>query len=143
VLFTLGVIHPQSIPSVVVQITFGERNAESEIATNTIGGKPMRGAFQVLLFCLISQWAVAHDFDLSKHSIPPDKIVGGGPPKDGIPSLTDPKFIPASAVNFLRDDDRVIGLLINGVAKAYPHKILTWHEAVNDKFNDTPVAVTY
>ncbi len=97
----------------------------------------------LFLLLLITAWTWADDFDLTKSSIPKDKIVGGGPPKDGIPSLTDPKFIPASQVNFLKDDDRVIGLLLNGVAKAYPHKILTWHEAVNDTFSDTAVAVTY
>jgi len=78
-----------------------------------------------------------------KHLIPLDKIKGGGPPKDGIPSIDDPKFVDASDANFISDSDTVIGLEINGEVKAYPLFILVWHEIVNDKVGDTPVAVTY
>jgi len=78
-----------------------------------------------------------------KHLIPLDKIKGGGPPKDGIPSIDDPKFaeIPGSA--FVSDSDVVIGLEINGEARAYPLFILVWHEIVNDKVGDVPISVTY
>jgi hypothetical protein len=69
-------------------------------------------------------------FDFSKHSIPTDEILSGGPPKDGIPSLTDPKFVPAKNADFIKDSDRVIGVVFDGQAKAYPIKILNWHEAV-------------
>ena len=78
-----------------------------------------------------------------KHLIPLDKIKSGGPPKDGIPSIDDPKFADASDAQFISDSDTVIGLEINGEAKAYPLFILVWHEIVNDKVGDTPVAVTY
>jgi len=78
-----------------------------------------------------------------KHLIPLDKIKGGGPPKDGIPSIDVPKFVDASDANFISDSDTVIGLEINGEVKAYPLFILVWHEIVNDKVGDTPVAVTY
>ena len=78
-----------------------------------------------------------------KHLIPLDKIKSGGPPKDGIPSIDDPKFADVSDAQFISDSDTVIGLEINGEAKAYPLFILVWHEIVNDKVGDTPVAVTY
>ncbi|MBI3842744.1 MAG: DUF3179 domain-containing protein [Thaumarchaeota archaeon] len=78
-----------------------------------------------------------------KHIVPLEKIVGGGPPKDGIPSIDHPKFVQASKAQFLKDDDLVIGLNINGEKKAYPLFILVWHEIVNDKIGDTPVTVTY
>ena len=78
-----------------------------------------------------------------KHSIPLDKIKGGGPPKDGIPSIDDPVFAGVQNSNFMSDSDTVIGLEINGEAKAYPIFILVWHEIVNDKVGDTPVSVTY
>jgi hypothetical protein len=78
-----------------------------------------------------------------KHLVPLDKIRSGGPPKDGIPSIDDPKFAKAEDAAFMSDDDIVIGLEINGDARAYPLFILVWHEIVNDKVGNTPVAVTY
>jgi len=67
-----------------------------------------------------------------KHSVPLDKIRGGGPPRDGIPSIDDPKFVSASDEEFVSDSDIVIGLEINGDVKAYPLFIMVWHEIVND-----------
>ena len=78
-----------------------------------------------------------------KHIIPLDKIKGGGPPKDGIPSIDRPVFANIQGSNFMSDSDTVIGLEINGEAKAYPLFILVWHEIVNDNVGGTPVAVTY
>lgn len=78
-----------------------------------------------------------------KHLVPLNKILSGGPPKDGIPSIDNPKFSKAQEAPFVSDDDIVIGLEINGDAKAYPLFILVWHEIVNDKVGGIPVAVTY
>ncbi len=78
-----------------------------------------------------------------KHIVPLDKIKSGGPPKDGIPSIDNPKFVSAAEAAFVSDSDIVIGLEINGEAKAYPLFILVWHEIVNDHVGGTPVAVTY
>lgn len=78
-----------------------------------------------------------------KHLIPLDKIKGGGPPKDGIPSIDDPVFADVNNSQFVADSDTVIGLEINGEAKAYPLFILVWHEIVNDEVGGVPVSVTY
>jgi len=78
-----------------------------------------------------------------KHLVPLDKIKSGGPPKDGIPSIDNPKFVVASEADFISDSDTVIGLEINGDSRAYPLFILVWHEIVNDKVGDVPVAITY
>jgi len=78
-----------------------------------------------------------------KHIIPLDKIRGGGPPKDGIPSIDNPKFVTVDDSQFVTDSDIVIGLHINGETKAYPLFILVWHEIVNDVIGGIPVAVTY
>jgi hypothetical protein len=78
-----------------------------------------------------------------KHLIPLDKIKGGGPPKDGIPSIDNPKFANVSESQFMSNSDMVIGLEINGEVKAYPIFILVWHEIVNDTVGGTPVSVTY
>ena len=78
-----------------------------------------------------------------KHIIPLDKIKGGGPPKDGIPSIDNPVFATAESAHFMSDSDTVIGLEIDGEARAYPLFILVWHEIVNDVVGGVPVSVTY
>ncbi|AGA33529.1 hypothetical protein TVNIR_1868 [Thioalkalivibrio nitratireducens DSM 14787] len=82
-------------------------------------------------------------FDVSNSAVPLDEIHRGGPPRDGIPALTDPEFIGAGGAHGLRDDDRVLGVFRNGVAKAYPLGIMNYHEVVNDLFGAEPIAVTY
>lgn len=75
--------------------------------------------------------------------VPMEKIVSGGPPRDGIPSIDDPKFVRAGNASFMQEGDIIIGLRHNEVTKAYPLKILVWHEIVNDEIAGLPVAVTY
>jgi len=82
-------------------------------------------------------------FDFSRHSIPLDQIHSGGPPKDGIPALYDPEFFPAVRADYLKPQDRVLGISLNGEAKAYPIRILIWHELVNDHVGGHPVLVSY
>lgn len=86
--------------------------------------------------------AAYNGFDVSDALIAVDRIERGGPPKDGIPAIDRPRFVAAAAAG-LRADDRVLGLVHNGVTKAYPVRILNWHEVVNDRYGDAPVAVTY
>jgi len=90
-----------------------------------------------------SRVALAESFDFTRHSIPVEEILSGGPPKDGIPALTDPKTVVGSDTDFLRPDDRIIGVEIDGKARAYPLRLLNWHEAVNDQLGGKPIAVTY
>ena len=85
-------------------------------------------------------WA---ETDFSKHSIEWSEIVSGGPPKDGIPSIDDPKFQPVADETDVKPNEPVIGLEVNGDARAYPLRILIWHEIVNDTVGGKPVAVTY
>jgi hypothetical protein len=83
-------------------------------------------------------------FDLSSALVPVEQIVGGGPGRDGIPALTDPRFESVrEASSWMRPDDRLLALEIGGVAKAYPLRILNWHEVVNDRIGARPVLVTY
>ncbi len=93
----------------------------------------------VFLALILAGW------DFSRHSIPLDEIKSGGPPKDGIPALTAPAFVSAETAGkgFLHGTDRVLGLYLNGKAKAYPVKILNWHELVNDELGGKKVLVTY
>ncbi len=90
-----------------------------------------------------AQSRAATEFDYSKHSIPVNDIISGGPPKDGIPSLVHPIFVPAGKATFLENSDKVIGITINGEAKAYPVKIMNWHEVVNDTLGGMPIMATW
>jgi len=82
-------------------------------------------------------------FDVSNASIPTDEILSGGPAKDGIPALSDPELLKASDATYLKPNDRVIGIELDGIARAYPISILNWHEIVNDQINDQQFAITY
>lgn len=82
--------------------------------------------------------------DGTKHSVPLGEILGGGPPKDGIPSIDKPEFISLSEANkFFNDNEPGIALNIDGAKRFYPFQILVWHEIVNDTINGKRVLVTY
>ncbi len=79
-----------------------------------------------------------------KHIVPLDQIVGGGPPKDGIPSIDHPKFIGVvDAQKFLSDRDPGILFSISGTSRFYPFQILVWHEIVNDTLTGKRVLISY
>ncbi|MFQ5984490.1 MAG: DUF3179 domain-containing protein [Alphaproteobacteria bacterium] len=81
--------------------------------------------------------------DFSKHSVDLDEILSGGPPKDGIPSIDHPAFLPLSEVTDLPDREPVIGFQVGDDVRCYPLRILMWHEIVNDTVGGLPVAVTF
>ncbi len=85
----------------------------------------------------------ARAFDLAGSSVEADEILSGGPPKDGIPALSQPRFLSVGEAGYLRAADRVVGLVVSGEARAYPLRILNWHEVVNDTIGGKAVAVTY
>ncbi|MDX8403522.1 MAG: DUF3179 domain-containing protein [Mariprofundaceae bacterium] len=92
------------------------------------------------LFCLI----FISGFTLQPATIPADQIISGGPPKDGIPALTYPKHETANAASvWLKDDDLILGITVNKEARAYPIRIMNWHEIVNDRIGSTAVVITY
>ena len=82
-------------------------------------------------------------FDISNSIVPKDEILRGGPPKDGIPAILNPKFQTSDEAKWLKEDDLVAGLSINGKGRAYPLKILVWHELVNDTIDNRAVLITY
>lgn len=82
-------------------------------------------------------------FDLTQAIIPKREILSGGPPRDGIPSVDAPVFISPEAATFMEDTDLVVSVTLGGETRAYPLRILVWHEVVNDNFANTPIAVTY
>ncbi len=82
--------------------------------------------------------------DLTKRSIDLSELLPGGPPKDGIPSLRSPKFIPLFHAKGWLDSAEPVQLVISqGEVRAYPLQILIWHELVNDKIGDRPILVSF
>ncbi len=72
------------------------------------------------------------------------EILSGGPPKDGIPAISDPTFLKVADERRLLDREPVIAVEIEGATpRAYPIRYLTWHEIVNDEIAGVPVAVTF
>lgn len=82
--------------------------------------------------------------DFTRSSVEFSSIMSGGPPRDGIPALSDPRFIAADAETRLDPSEPVIAVEIDGAApRAYPLRYLTWHEIVNDEVAGVPIAVTF
>jgi hypothetical protein len=75
--------------------------------------------------------------------IPSNEVRDGGPGKDGIPALTNPNLISAQQAGYLNDNDLVMGYIDGDDARAYPHKILDWHEIINDDTDNESFAVIY
>jgi len=87
--------------------------------------------------------------DGTKYLVHPSLILSGGPPKGGIgvdigiASIVNPKFETVAQATWLSDNDLIFGLVVDGIARAYPKQILVFHEIVNDKINDKLLLVTY
>ncbi len=108
---------------------FGQKAQE---VTSQVSNKIVGGGFEFT------------EEQLKNAKIPFSQLRSGGPSKDGIPSIDDPKFVNINeADKFLRNDDPVLGLDYKGVARAYPHRIMNWHEIVNDTVAGEPILVTY
>jgi len=111
------------------------RSIEKEVATLDFGPGPGEGGSPNPL----AGWKT----DFEKHAVPLSEFQSGGPGKDGIPAIDDPKFLAAAEVDFLEPKEPVIELEVSGRARAYPIQILIWHEIVNDTVGGVPVAVTF
>ena len=107
-----------------------------------------------LVLLASASWGAAPDWrrewprtDFTRHAVDLEDITSGGPSKDGIPAIDEPRFGPlgskALEAEALTANEPVIELVLDGEAKAYPLRILMWHEIVNDVVARVPVAVTY
>ncbi len=75
--------------------------------------------------------------------VDPAEIYSGGVPRDAIPAIDRPRFVPASRARSLSPEEPVLAVTVNGEARAYPLRVLLWHEVVNDVVGGVPVVVTY
>ncbi len=76
-------------------------------------------------------------------TIRPELITWGGVKVDGIPSLRYPLVVPGTSASFLTDDEPVFGVTLHGISRAYPLRIMDWHEMANDTVGGTPVTLAY
>lgn len=72
-----------------------------------------------------------------------DEIQWGGVSINGIPPLDHPRHVPAAEATFLDDDNVVFGFFLDGEARAYPKRILAWHELALDRVGDRELAIVY
>jgi hypothetical protein len=91
-----------------------------------------------------ADWAVEWPkTDFTRHAVDLTEILSGGPPRDGIPAVDDPAFLPAARETVLADREPVLTLELGGEVRAYPIRYLMWHEIANDTVAGVPVAVTF
>jgi hypothetical protein len=97
----------------------------------------------ILLLGASSYCREENGFDLRGSLVPVEDIHLGGPARDGIPAIDNPKFVVAGQANVLEPEARVLGLARSGQARAYPVAIMNWHEIVNDRIGPERIAVTF
>lgn len=103
---------------------------------------------RALLLNIDPRWSAFlsnHHMDRTRMKIRPEEITWGGVRLDGIPSLDHPELVAADApeAGYLIDDDLVFGVSINGDARAYPLRVMGWHEMFNDVIGGVPLALAY
>lgn len=102
------------------------------------------------------QHVESYGFDLTPLLVPREQLVAAGFPKDGLPIMESPQALTLAGAEelgaqmreqhlgkFMVDTQRVLGVSLNGEHRAYPLKILTWHEVINDELGGIPIAVTF
>ena len=100
-------------------------------------------AFKGALYSLIDPRFSAYFDEVGEPLIRLDEIVWGSVRQDGIPPLRNPAMLAAEDADYLGDDHVVFGLSVNGDARAYPKRILGWHEMFVDTVGGVPVAGVY
>lgn len=83
------------------------------------------------------------DTDFSRAIVDLAEIRSGGPGKDGIPAIDKPRFVPLAEYREADGDEPVVSVTVGGASRAYPLRVLIWHEIVNDTLGGVPIAVTY
>jgi hypothetical protein len=104
---------------------------------------PDYGAFKGRLYAMLDPRFVV----FFRSDVPPtirlDEIVWGGVSINGIPPLDHPKEVSAEEATYLDDDNVVFGLYVGGEPRAYPKRILAWHELALDKVGGRELAIVY
>jgi hypothetical protein len=86
---------------------------------------------------------IVNGFDLTNLQVEREKLYHAGPPRDSIPAIDSPQFEKGQNSKTIRDDDQILGLVVEGQAYAFPLHILNWHEIVNATHLSTHFLVSY
>jgi hypothetical protein len=119
--------------------------------------QPVARVTRITLAVLVGWWLVKNlasaqlptdiewpNTDFDKRSVEMSEIMSGGPPKDGIPSIDNPRFLSVEkATAEVNPREPVVAVALGGEARAYPLSILIWHEIVNDELGGQPITVTF
>lgn len=93
---------------------------------------------------LVEDWRVEWPAtNFAEKDVDLHEVDEGGPPKDGIPAVFRPSFVPALDVVTFSDREAVVSIVVGDEARAYPMRYLIWHEIVNDVVGDIPVLITF
>lgn len=82
-------------------------------------------------------------FAVDDTAVPVEHLVRAAPAKDSISSIDDPQWVATADCEYLENEDEVLSVTVGEETRAYPLRILVWHEIVNDTFGDQAIAVTY
>ena len=97
----------------------------------------------IILTLVLSGCSSSTDISLDGWNQLPDEIFSGGVPKDGIPAINNPTWDAAAEGGWLNNDFLVVGVVIDGQAFAYPHRMMDQHEIVNEATSTTPYTVSF
>lgn len=159
---------PDVVPALIMALRFRRNDSDILGTISGLTGKPMKSWRDAMLWQEANPQVIPHPSfrklkidafsridprflrflggDKSRREnlkIRLEEIVWGGVKVDGIPSLDNPKLVSADDAGYVRDDDLVFGVEINGDARAYPLRIMGWHEMFNDVIGGVPVALAY
>jgi len=130
------------IPSKTSQLTPSAIPAPSKSSTLSLSSTPTIGLLPEEV--ISNSWEQEFSTDFNVHSVPYSQILSGGPRKDGIPAVDDPKFVSVTeADEWLKPVEPIVFVQVGEETRAYPIQILMWHEIVNDTVNDLPLTVTF
>ena len=104
---------------------------------------PDYALFKSVLYGEIDQRMVEFFPPDGKSLIRLDEIDWGGVPVNGIPPLDHPQHVAATDADYLDDDHIVFGIALNGEVRAYPKRILAWHEMARDRIGGVELAIVY
>ncbi len=104
---------------------------------------PGYGNFKATLYRSIDPRFAEYFVDTKNATVRLDEVRWGGVKRDGIPPLKDPKMVAADDAVYLGDSDVVFGIELNGDARAYPKRILAWHEMFKDTIGGESVCGVY
>jgi Protein of unknown function (DUF3179) len=104
---------------------------------------PEYAAWKATLFQLIDPAFGEFLYPGVKHRARLEEIQWGGVRKDGIPALTNSRHVAAASATYLTPDELVLGLVVRGDPRAYPLRIMDWHEMANDVVGGVPISIAY